>query len=243
MRKLTARIKMTCLLLTGIGMLSLGSGEPSLGRSTSESESEKPVAYEAMARHLYEAVLNTGNLDRASKFIAPNYINHNPFGAELAPGLEGFKQGLTIFRIAFPDLHFAVEELIVKEEIVIARVTMSGTHMGTFMGITPTGKRVEMTRIDIFRVANGVIVERWGTFDGLTLMEQFGIVDSMAWQDVLSSSEPPRENDQIPHKTDDVPQGKSQRPPMIDLQGFEQLRHMFQNEIGKIRLIALLSPG
>lgn len=56
------------------------------------------------------------------------------------------------------------------------RATMSATHQGSFMGIPPTGKRVEISGIEYFRLANGKIVERWVMFDDLGLMEQLGVV-------------------------------------------------------------------
>ena len=54
------------------------------------------------------------------------------------------------------------------------RFTIRGTHQGEGMGIPPTGKRVVSTGIDIFRIADGRIVERWGEVDDLGLRQQLG---------------------------------------------------------------------
>ena len=55
-----------------------------------------------------------------------------------------------------------------EDDRVAARVVMRGTHRGEFQGIGPTGKRVEVRAIDMFRVENGKIVEHWGHADDPT---------------------------------------------------------------------------
>ena len=57
---------------------------------------------------------------------------------------------------------------------MVSRVKTQGTHKGEFMGIGPTGKRVTATGIDIVRIANGKIVERWGEFDNMAILQQIG---------------------------------------------------------------------
>jgi predicted ester cyclase len=59
---------------------------------------------------------------------------------------------------------------------VVARLTQSGTHHGIFLGIPPTGKRVQVTGIEIFRLAGGKIVEHWNSYDDLGLFQQLGVL-------------------------------------------------------------------
>ena len=68
-------------------------------------------------------------------------------------------------RAAFPDLNVTVEEVMAEGDRVAARVTMRGTHRGEFQGIAPTGKRVEVRAMDMFRISDGKIVEHWGHAD------------------------------------------------------------------------------
>lgn len=79
--------------------------------------------------------------------------------------LDTFKRFVSETRAAFPDMHITVEDLISKGDKVAARLTMRGTHFGEFQGIAPTGKRVHVSPIDIFRVSDGEIVEHWGHVD------------------------------------------------------------------------------
>ena len=53
---------------------------------------------------------------------------------------------------------------------------MEGTHKNTFMGLDPTDKPVAISGFDIFRIDDGVVAERWGTLDGLTLMQQMDVL-------------------------------------------------------------------
>jgi steroid delta-isomerase-like uncharacterized protein len=85
--------------------------------------------------------------------------------------------GLATFD-AFPDLQRPVEELIAEGDKVVARWTSVGTHKGEFQGIPPSGKRVATSRITIFRIKNGKIVEEWSESDMLGLLQQVGAIPS-----------------------------------------------------------------
>ena len=70
--------------------------------------------------------------------------------------------------------------MIVAGDQVVARTTMQGTHKNSFMGIDPTDKQVTVSGFDTYRIADGVVRERWGTLDGLTLMQQMDVLIPMA---------------------------------------------------------------
>jgi steroid delta-isomerase-like uncharacterized protein len=132
----------------------------------------------ALARRFYEDVINKGNMRLAEDVLAADYVEH-PGLPGAASGVAGFKQFVAMVGAAFPDLHVTVEDLIAEDDKVAARVTVSGTHRGVFLGtIQPTGKYVTWTGIDLIRVAGGRIVERWSQRDLLGLMQQLGVVPS-----------------------------------------------------------------
>ena len=81
-----------------------------------------------------------------------------------------------MFRLAFPDVSFTVEDMIAEGDKVVDRMTWQATHQGPFMGIPPTGNRLTVTEIHINRIAEGRIVERWAQPDLLGLMQQLGAV-------------------------------------------------------------------
>ncbi len=125
-------------------------------------------ANKAIARRVYD-IVSTGDLGRAREIVdqdAPdNELLPNDPPAKL---IDTFKETFAEAREGFPDLSITVEDVMAEGDRVAARVTMRGTHRGEFQGIAPTGKRVEVRAIDMFRISNGKIVEHWGHADDPT---------------------------------------------------------------------------
>ncbi|MBI4459685.1 MAG: ester cyclase [Acidobacteria bacterium] len=134
----------------------------------------------AAARRIYETLneaLATGNLQLLDNVIAPDAVDHNPAPGQ-AVGLEGIKQAFATFRASFPDLRFTIEDMIAEADKVACRITVRGTHSGDFQGIGATSRPVLLSGIDILLIGDGKIIERWGEFDNLSLLQQLGISPS-----------------------------------------------------------------
>lgn len=117
------------------------------------------------------SVFNSGDFAILDELVAVDYTNHNaPPGA--AQGVEGRKQAVAMFRRAFPNLQSTVEDLIAEGDRVVARVNLRGTNTGEFMGRPATGRPVNVTGIDIFRVVDGHVTDRWGVLDMLAIHQQ-----------------------------------------------------------------------
>jgi steroid delta-isomerase-like uncharacterized protein len=127
-------------------------------------------------RRLFEEVWNKGNQVVADELFAANYAHHDPSTPELGQGPQSEKRRVTLYRNAFPDLRFTIEEVIAAGETVVARYTAHGTHKGELNGIAPTGKQINVSGITICRFANGKIAEGWVNWDALGMMQQLGVV-------------------------------------------------------------------
>lgn len=235
--------KPTHLLIVGALLISV-----CLLIDVSAAETEDAAADRAIVSRIYEEVFNTGELGQVDTLIAAEYIDHNPIGSGGKSGIEGFKQTVRALRFAFPDLHFTVDEMIVNGDKVVTRTTMQGTHKNNFMQIDPTDKEVTVTGFDIYRLADGIIAERWGTLDGLTLMQQIDVVDPMAWQYTLLGALDQAERKPLIKQMSKTAQKKrdtlrSDRQPVTELVHLDQLMHQFQDDGGNVRVVALLSPG
>jgi predicted ester cyclase len=125
----------------------------------------------------YVEAFNTANLDSFAKVFASYVVDHNPPSGQ-APGLDGIKQTFIMMNAAFPDGHITIEDVIAEGDRVAVRMTIRATHQGELMGLAPTGSPVAMTRISIFRIAGGKIVEWWHNEDTLGMMRQLGLVPS-----------------------------------------------------------------
>ncbi len=214
---------------------------PLLGTPTAEAD-------QAIVSRIYEEVFNTGTLDQVDTLIAAEYIDHNPIGPGGESGIEGFKQTVRGLRFAFPDLRFTIEEMLVNDDKVIARTTMQGTHKNSFLGLDPTEKQVTVTGFDIYRIADGVVTERWGTLDGVTLMQQLDVLIPMAWQYTLLGALNQEERKPLITEMSKTAQQtrdalRSDRRPVTELVHIDQLMHQFQLDSGNVRVVALLSPG
>jgi predicted ester cyclase len=123
-------------------------------------------------RLVIEEALNKGNYEVLDGLFAPDYAEHQ-FGIKTT--VEGMKEDFAFLRRAFPDLHLTIDDLIANDDTVWGRMTARGTNLGPFMG-PPTGKRMEITVIDILRFADGRIVEHWGSPDRFAAMAQLGLL-------------------------------------------------------------------
>jgi predicted ester cyclase len=130
------------------------------------------VDNKTLVQQFFDVVINQRKLAALGQFIPPNGINHTvPAGLPQDPN-----QFLGLHLGAFPDLRATVEDLLADGDKVTARVSYQGTHQGPFMGIPPTGKQITVMGINIFRIANGQLVEHWGLSDRITALRQLGVV-------------------------------------------------------------------
>lgn len=131
----------------------------------------------AMDRRFYQEVWSAGNLDVLDKLMVANFVHHDePNSVESLEGQEHVKHTITMYRTAFPEVQFMVEDQIAEGDVVVTRWTARGTHKGVFMVIPPTGEQAMTTGISITRVDSGKFVEGWIEFDALGLLQQIGVV-------------------------------------------------------------------
>ena len=129
----------------------------------------------ALVRRFVDEVQSGGNVDLIDEICSPGFVNHSA-----PPGIPADREGLKIltamFREAFPDSHFTIEDMVSEDNKVATRKTFHGTHGGEFMGMPPSGRVVSMGLIDIVRVSDGRVVEHWAMGDSLGMMQQLGVI-------------------------------------------------------------------
>jgi steroid delta-isomerase-like uncharacterized protein len=138
--------------------------------STTEEENK------VVLRRTYEELFNQGNLANVEELIAPDCINHDVPPGMNNRGPEGIRQVVLMLRTAFPDLHVTIEELVAEGDMVACLVTMSGTHLGTFMGISPTGRSFRQAQMHFVRFRDGKGIENRAVRDDLGMMQQLGVI-------------------------------------------------------------------
>jgi steroid delta-isomerase-like uncharacterized protein len=125
-------------------------------------------------RRLYD-LINADDLDGFGELLADDFLEHEDLPVQ-ATGREAPKQLFTMFRAAFPDMHWTAEDVLPSGDKVVARARVTGTHQGEFMGIPATGKSIDVPLIDIIRFGDdGLAHEHWGIFDQMKMVQQLGV--------------------------------------------------------------------
>ena len=126
----------------------------------------------AIIRKAIEAI-NKRNLAVVDEFIAPDYIDHT----HKLKSVGEYKQRIAMFMKGFPDFHETIEDIIAEGDKVWVRFKFSGTHTGEYLGLAPTGKKITVECVGIFRMVNGKAVEEWEVADGLDSLKQLGAIE------------------------------------------------------------------
>jgi predicted ester cyclase len=79
--------------------------------------------------------------------------------------LEPTKQYLKALRVSFPDEVFTIEDTFAEGDKVAVRYTWQATHLGAYRGIAPTGKKVRLVFLEIFKISKGKVIESWEVVD------------------------------------------------------------------------------
>lgn len=128
----------------------------------------------ATVAHAFANLMNSHDPDAVEAFVAEEYVNHNFY---VGDGREANRAFWTQWFAAFPDTEVSLDDVVVEEgradgDRVAGRFTYCATFLGQFMGLPPTGGRVVMHSIDIWRVVDGMAVEHWDQLDTQDFMAQ-----------------------------------------------------------------------
>jgi steroid delta-isomerase-like uncharacterized protein len=145
------------------------------GNAVEGGDPVQPEESKAVVRRFLEDIFGGGDLELIAELFAPDYVLHDPVLPEEVRGPEGMRRYVSMYRDAYPDTGFTVEDQIAEGGEVVTRWTGQGTHEGELMGIPPTGNRVTVTGIEVDRVVDGRIEETWVIYDALGMMQQLGV--------------------------------------------------------------------
>jgi predicted ester cyclase len=125
----------------------------------------------------YREIYNSTNLDLLEEVLAADFIAHTLLPG-LPPGLDGARSVHEKTMATWPDQSVTTEDLIAEGERVVERWSQTQTHTGApiFGAPANTGKKLRITGISIYRIANGKIVEHWAESDLYGLMVQLGVI-------------------------------------------------------------------
>lgn len=129
----------------------------------------------ALVRRFFDE-FNKKNVGVADQICANNYVLDFPGGPGTAHGPAELKQKMTDFIASFPDLQYAIDDLLAEGDRAVARWTMRATHKGNLGPFPASGKAVTLTGISLLRLADGKIVEDKVRADMVGLLQQIGVI-------------------------------------------------------------------
>ena len=136
------------------------------------SQAAQEERNKALLLRLIEEGFNRGKLSVVDEVVSANAKEYQRGNHD---GSEGTKEVINTLRRWFPDFSMHAEDIVVSGDKVWARFRATGTNLGSIMKMPPTGRKVDITVIDIVRIQDGKIVEHWGVPDQLGMMLQTGL--------------------------------------------------------------------
>ena len=133
----------------------------------------------AVVSRVADDIWTRGNLEVVDEVMAADARYHGPHMPDGLGDRESWRGAIEMYRGAFPDSRVTFEDLIVcGDDIVVGRWRATGTHTEPLPNVEPTGKRIDIGGITIYRLASGKIVEAWEQLDLLGMWQQLGVFDA-----------------------------------------------------------------
>ena len=119
-------------------------------------------------------IWNTNNISAVPDVYSKNVVVHWSKSSESpnSVGHVGIRQAITDTLRAFPDWHENIVDIIAEDDKSVTRYVSTGTHIGNYQGVVPTGNKIKVDEISIFSIKNGKVTEQWCLVDDLALLEQ-----------------------------------------------------------------------
>jgi predicted ester cyclase len=129
----------------------------------------------AIVRRWFEEVIGQGRVEVIDEILTPDSVNHAA-AAGRPQGIEGAKEVVGFTKRTQPDQTWTSQRMIAEGDYVVVHGVREGTWQAeSFRGVpTPTGKRVAVELVHIFRLEDGKIAEHWAVRDDLGMMQQLG---------------------------------------------------------------------
>jgi steroid delta-isomerase-like uncharacterized protein len=130
-----------------------------------------------IAQDFFQEIWNQGDESAINRFIAEDAAGNDP---QFGIGRESFREQWRGWRRAFPDIHFAIEELIADSDTdtVVTRWLLTGTHSADFWGAPATGNKIRVDGVSIDRIKDGMVVSGFDAWDSVILRRQIGLLPS-----------------------------------------------------------------
>jgi predicted ester cyclase len=137
---------------------------------------------EALYRRFAD-IFNRREYDALDSVMSANFVDHHP-GLVDVTQLDIYKRNLASV-INATEMIARIDDIVATGDKAFTRITLTGRHVKEFLGVPPTGNRLEWVTHELWRAEHGLMVERWAVDDLLTLLHQMGVAMPL-WSDSKS---------------------------------------------------------
>jgi predicted ester cyclase len=145
---------------------------PNRGDAGDSDIARKNEEIRQIAKDFFEEIWNKGDESAIDKFISVNTFGNDP---QFGTGRESFRVKWREWQIAFPDIHFRIDDVIVEGNQVVTKWHLTGTQTGPLEGQPPSNKKVSVDGVSIDKVEGGLVVSGFDAWDSLNFRKQLGL--------------------------------------------------------------------
>jgi predicted SnoaL-like aldol condensation-catalyzing enzyme len=136
-----------------------------------------PKKNKELVKTFCNTVFVNHDLSTLDQLMRDDYIQHNP---DVAQGKAGFRDFFEVTFKAMPDFRYTLKKIVAEGDLVFIHCTTTATHTGgEWLGVPPTGNKLNFDVVDMFRIQDGLIAEHWDVADTYSLFSQLGKIDKM----------------------------------------------------------------
>lgn len=135
------------------------------------------MSNEAVIRRMFDEVVNQGRLELVDELFDADFVTETPQGTM---DRDGFRDYVAQWRAGFPDIVTEVGDIVEQGDRIAWSIRATGTHTGDFMGIPPSGNRVDFDSLNVATMRDGRGYRHKVVMDTLKLMTQLGVVPDPA---------------------------------------------------------------
>src|SRR4051794_23785479 len=167
--------------LIALGIVAAGCSSSSDGtkvRYSAATQSGTALGQANIAKfqRLVDEGLNQGKLAVMDEVLSPTVVDHQFYGPGYPPSRGGVKGLTAALRTAFPDMHAVATNLVASNDgtQTFAQIETTGTNTGPYLGVPPTGRKIDLLIIESALWNDGKMIEHWGVADNIALLTQMG---------------------------------------------------------------------
>jgi len=128
-----------------------------------------------VVKDFHQAIMIERNLNVIAQFLRDPFVDHSV--PSESGSIASYTHWLQSYLTVFPDFAAQIEDLTAENDLVVCRLSLSGTQQAEYMGASASWKSFSVSGLQIYRIADGKIVERWSWIDTMGLRAQLGIVN------------------------------------------------------------------